>query len=165
MDKPIAGMVKFSSVFLRLALGISFLSAVADRFGLWGAYGRPNVSWGNYARFVDYTAKLNWFLPASIIPALANMSTAAETLLGILLVVGWRTRITARLSGVLLSIFAAAMTLALGVKAPLNFSVFSAAGGALLLGACTHFPYSLDELLRRNRYKSLRESENLGSHN
>src|SRR5690348_4420109 len=125
MDKPIAGMVKFSSVFLRLALGISFLSAVADRFGLWGAYGRPNVSWGNYARFVDYTAKLNWFLPASIIPALANISTAAETLLGILLVVGWRTRITARLSGVLLSIFAVAMMLALGIKAPLNFSVFS----------------------------------------
>lgn len=163
MDKPLAGVAKFSSVFLRLALGISFLSAVADRFGLWGAYGQPNVAWGNYARFVDYTAKLNWFLPASTIPALSNMSTAAETLLGILLVVGWRTRITARLSGVLLSIFAVAMTLALGVKAPLNFSVFSAAGGALLLGACTHFPYSLDELLRRNRYKSFRESENLGS--
>ena len=26
----------FSSVFLRFALGLSFLSAVADRFGLWG---------------------------------------------------------------------------------------------------------------------------------
>ncbi len=165
MDKPSAGVAKFSSVFLRLALGISFLSAVADRFGLWGAYGQPNVSWGNYARFVNYTAKLNWFLPGSIIPVLSNMTTALETLLGILLVVGWKTRITARLSGVLLSIFAVAMTLALGVKAPLNFSVFSAAGGALLLGAFTHFPYSLDELLRGNRYKSSCESENLGSHN
>lgn len=165
MDKPLTGVAKFSSVFLRLALGISFLSAVADRFGLWGAYGQPNVAWGNYGRFVDYTARLNWFLPASIIPALANMSTAAETLLGILLVVGWRTRITSLLSGVLLATFAVAMTLALGVKAPLNFSVFSAAGGALLLGACTHFPYSLDELLKRNQHKSLRESENLGSHN
>jgi len=37
----------FSSAFLRLALGISFLSAVADRFGLWGVYGQPNVSWGS----------------------------------------------------------------------------------------------------------------------
>ena len=54
------GLAKLSSVFLRLALGMSFLSAVADRFGLWGAYGQPNVSWGNYARFVDYTAQLNW---------------------------------------------------------------------------------------------------------
>ena len=32
---------EFSSVFLRIALGGSFLSAVADRFGLWGAYGYP----------------------------------------------------------------------------------------------------------------------------
>jgi len=144
-------LTKLSSVFLRLALGISFLSAVADRCGLWGAYGQPNVSWGDYARFVDYTAKLNWFLPASIIPALANISTAAETVFGILLVVGWKTRITALLSGVLLAIFALAMTMALGIKAPLNLSVFSAAGGALLLGTFTTFPYSLDELLRRNR--------------
>lgn len=165
MNEPLAGLAKFSSVFLRLALGISFLSAVADRFGLWGAYGQPNVAWGNYARFVDYTAKLNWLLPMSTIPALANISTALETLFGILLVVGWKTRITALLSGLLLSIFAVTMTLALGVKAPLNFSVFSAAGGALLLGACTHFPYSMDELLRGNQHKSSRASENLDSRN
>jgi len=43
------------------------------------------------------------------------------------------------------------MTVTLGVKAPLNFSVFSAAGGALLLGVCGESPFSVDELLRRNR--------------
>jgi uncharacterized membrane protein YphA (DoxX/SURF4 family) len=144
------GLAKFSSVFLRLALGTSFLSAVADRFGIWGAYGQPNVSWGNYARFVDYTAKLNWFLPAAMTPALALIATAAETLFGLLLILGWKTRITALLSGVLLTTFALTMTMALGVKAPLNFSVFSAAGGALLLGVCGNFPFSLDELLQRN---------------
>jgi hypothetical protein len=32
----------YSTVFLPMALGISFLSAVADRFGLWGTYGQPN---------------------------------------------------------------------------------------------------------------------------
>jgi uncharacterized membrane protein YphA (DoxX/SURF4 family) len=151
MDPWRTGLAKFSSVFLRLALGISFLSAVADRFGLWGVYGQPNVSWGNFARFVDYTAELNWFLPAAMIPALAVIATAAETLLGLLLVLGWKTRTTALLSGVLLTTFALTMTVALGVKAPLNFSVFSAAGGALLLGVCANFPFSLDELLRRNR--------------
>jgi hypothetical protein len=46
------------------------------------------------------------------------------------------------------------MTVTLGVKSPLNFSVFSAAGGALLLGMCTDFPFSLDELVRRNRQDS-----------
>ena len=52
----------FSSVFLRFALGLSFLSAVADRFGWWGASGQPNVAWGNFASFVAYTGRLNWFL-------------------------------------------------------------------------------------------------------
>src|SRR5215472_3065551 len=106
-------LATFSSVFLRLALGISFLSAVADRFGLWGVYGQPNVSWGNYARFVDYTAKLNWFLPATMIPALAIIATAFETLLGLLLVLGLKTRVAALLSGVLLTTFALTMTIAL----------------------------------------------------
>jgi uncharacterized membrane protein YphA (DoxX/SURF4 family) len=148
MDPKPTGLAKFSSVFLRLALGITFLSAVADRFGLWGAYGQPNVAWGNYARFVDYTAKLNWFLPAAIIPALAALATVAETFFRFFLVLGWKSRITSLLSGLLLISFAVTMTMALGVKAPLNFSVFPAAGGALLLGVCENFPFSLDELLR-----------------
>jgi uncharacterized membrane protein YphA (DoxX/SURF4 family) len=151
MNPRWTGLAKFNSVFLRLVLGISFLSAVADRFGLWGVYGQANVAWGNYARFVDYTAKLNWFLPAAMIPALAIIATAAESLFGLLLVLGWKTRITALLSGVLLTSFALTMTRALGVKASLDFSVFSAAGGALLLGVSATFPFSLDELLRRNR--------------
>ena len=39
-------LANFSSIFLGLAPGISFLSAVADRFGLWSVYGQSNVSWG-----------------------------------------------------------------------------------------------------------------------
>jgi uncharacterized membrane protein YphA (DoxX/SURF4 family) len=109
------------------------------------------VAWGNYARFVDYTAKLIWFLPAAMVSPLAIIATAAETLFGLLLVVGWKTRIAALLSGVLLTTFALTMTMALGVKAPLNFSVFSAAGGALLLAVCPNFPLGLDELLWVNR--------------
>jgi uncharacterized membrane protein YphA (DoxX/SURF4 family) len=100
---------------------------------------------------VDYTAKLNWFLPAAMIPALAMIVTAAETLFGLLLVLGWKTRITALLSGVLLTAFALTMIMALGVKAPVDLSVFSAAAGALLLGTCAEFPFSVDEFLRRNR--------------
>ena len=151
MNTRWAGLAKVSSVFLRLALGFSFLSAVADRFGLWGVYGQPNVAWGNYARFVAYTAKLNWFLPAATIPALATIATAAESLFGLLLVLGWKTRTIALLSGIVLTTFALTMTMALGVKAPLDFSVFPAAGGALLLATSAKFPLSLDELVRRNR--------------
>ena len=151
MNTRWTGLATVSSVFLRLALGISFLSAVADRFGFWGFYGQPNVAWGNYARYVAYTAKLNWFLPAATISALAIIATAAEIFFGLFLVLGWRTRTIALLSGVLLTTFALAMTMALGVKAPLDLSVFSAAGGALLLATSAKFPFSLDELLRRNK--------------
>jgi uncharacterized membrane protein YphA (DoxX/SURF4 family) len=77
---------------------------------------------------------------------------AAETLFGLLLLVlGWKTRLSALLSGVLLGAFTLTMTMALGVKAPLNFSVFSAAGGALLLATCADVPFSLDKLLLGNR--------------
>jgi uncharacterized membrane protein YphA (DoxX/SURF4 family) len=140
----------FSSLFLRLALGLSFLSAVADRFGLWGAFGQPNVSWGNFARFVAYTGKLNWFLPEALIPALAITATFAEALLGLCLVIGWRTRSAALMSGILLILFGVTMAVALGVKAPLDFSVFSATGGAFLLATCTEFPFGVDKL-RRSR--------------
>ena len=138
----------FSSLFLRLALGLSFLSALADRFGLWGAFGRPNVSWGSFARFVAYTGKLNWFLPEALIPALAIIATCAEASLGLCLVIGWYTRTAALLSGILLILFGVTMTVALGVKAPLDFSVFSAAGGAFLLATCPEFPFSVDKLRR-----------------
>jgi putative oxidoreductase len=52
----------------------------------------------------------------------------------------------ALLSGVLLLLFALSMALALGLKAPLNFSVFSASAGALLLSVCDRFPWSLDAM-------------------
>jgi uncharacterized membrane protein YphA (DoxX/SURF4 family) len=139
----------FSSVLLRFALGFSLLSAVADRFGLWGAFGRPHVAWGNFARFVAYTGQLNWFLPKATIPALAILSTCAETILAILLLLGWQTRIAAVLSGALLLSFAVTMTGALGIKVPLDFSVFSAAGGAFLLAGSTEYPFSIDQL-RKN---------------
>ena len=41
--------LEFSSIFLRIALGISFLSAVADRLGLWGASADP-MSLGGVSR-------------------------------------------------------------------------------------------------------------------
>ena len=141
-----------SSVVLRGGLGLGFLSAVADRFGLWGAFGQPNVGWGNFSRFLEYTHTLNWYLPAAMIPALGVIATGAESLFGLLLLVGWHTRIAALLSGLLLLSFGAAMTLALGIKAPLNFAVFTGVGGAFLLATCERFPFSVDEVLFRRAH-------------
>jgi uncharacterized membrane protein YphA (DoxX/SURF4 family) len=71
------------------------------------------VAWGNFARFVAYTGKLNWFLPQAMIPALTVLSTGTEILFGLLLLAGGQTRITAACSGILLMTFGLAMTLAL----------------------------------------------------
>jgi len=41
------------------------------------------------------------------------------------------------------------MTFALGLKAPLNFSVFTASAAAFLLAACGKYAWSLDSLWRQ----------------
>ena len=127
--------------FLRVALAAGFLSAVADRFGLWGHAGAPNVAWGSWQAFVDYVAKLNWFAPAGVIPALAWTSTLAEVVLALGLLIGWKLQWVALAAGLLLLCFALTMTVALGPKPALDFSVFAAAAGAFLLAAtCNRVP-------------------------
>jgi uncharacterized membrane protein YphA (DoxX/SURF4 family) len=121
---------------LRLGLAAGFLVAVADRFGLWGAPGSsPNVSWGDWTHFRSYSDMLNHWLPATLRPAAAVGATAAEAVLGLGLLTPWRTKWVAGLAGLLLVSFAVTMTFVLGPKAPLNYSVWSAAGGALVLAA------------------------------
>jgi uncharacterized membrane protein YphA (DoxX/SURF4 family) len=73
-------------------------------------------------------------------------------LFGLLVLVGWHTRIAARLSGLLLITFATAMTIALGAKSVLNFAVLTGIGGSFLLANCERFPFSVDELLFRRTH-------------
>jgi len=121
---------KLAFLYTRLALGIGFLSGVADRFGLWR--GR-NVGYGNFEGFVRYTAKVNSFMPASSIPFLAWAATAAELVLGILLLLGLWLRWTGLASALLLILFGTAMAISFGAKAPLDYSVFSASAAAVLV--------------------------------
>jgi uncharacterized membrane protein YphA (DoxX/SURF4 family) len=117
--------------YARFALGAAFLSAVAGRFGLW-----TGTPWGEaFARFIDYTAEVNAFMPAATIPWLAGAATTAEVTLGTALVVGFRVREAAAASAVLLAIFGTAMAISFGLKSPLDYSVFSASAGALLLAS------------------------------
>lgn len=143
--------MNYATVFIRLALAASFLSAVADRFGLWGPYGQPHVAWGAFSSFTAYTGKLLWFLPPALYPLMAWTATAAETVFGIGLIIGLFTRVIAFMSGILLLTFALAMTFSLGIKAPLDFSVFSASAGAFLLAGFERYPWSFDSLRLRGR--------------
>ena len=128
-------VLQIARVFLRLALGITFLVAIGDRFGLLGSYGSKNVSWGDWTHFVQYVAVLNPFVPKSLIPGLAALETVIELGLGIALLLGIYQRVVAWSSAALLMSFALTMSFALGITAPLSYSVFTAFGAALLLGA------------------------------
>jgi putative oxidoreductase len=127
-------IVRYAIRIARLAFGITFLSAVADRFGLWGPYGSPHVAWGDWAHFVHYCGVLNSYAPAALVPALAWISTALEVAFGIAFLVGFKLEYVAYASAVLFALFAFGMTWGTGIKSPLDASVFTDAAGALLLG-------------------------------
>lgn len=124
-----------AALFLRFALAIGFLSAVADRFGLWGPPGAPGVAWGAWQPFMDYVAVLNWFAPPALLPTFGWTATIAEIVIAVGLMAGWRLRCFAGAAGLLLMIFGLAMTTAIGPKPPLDYSVFVGAAAAFLLAA------------------------------
>jgi uncharacterized membrane protein YphA (DoxX/SURF4 family) len=116
-------------LYARLAVGTAFLSAVAGRFGIWDR----SVDWAHFERFIRRTAEVNAFMPAFTIPFLAWAATAAEISCAVLLILGIQLRWVALASAVLLALFATAMAISTGIKPPLDYSVFSASAGALLL--------------------------------
>jgi uncharacterized membrane protein YphA (DoxX/SURF4 family) len=155
---------EIARLFARFALGASFLSAVADRFGLWGPNGAKNVSWGNFAHFVEYTGAVTSLFPSSFTVSFAWAATAAETIFGILLIAGFKIRITSVLSGLLLLSFAIAMATGLGVKTPLDYSVFSAAAAAFLLALWEPDRFTLDNVLNRSRTEGILITNNTNFH-
>lgn len=142
-------MMRAASLFARLALGASFLSAVVDRFGGYGPPGAPHVAWGDFAHFVAYAALLNAYAPSAVVLVLAWVTTIAEVLLGVLLAFGLFTRPAAISAGGLLGLFALAMLIALGFKAPLDYSVFSAASAAFLVACVGPGDWSIDAVRSR----------------
>ncbi|HEU4788459.1 MAG TPA: MauE/DoxX family redox-associated membrane protein [Flavobacterium sp.] len=122
--------VKISEWFLRIALSAGFLSASADRFGMWP---KGVSAWGNWQNFVAYTKSLNSFVPDSLIPFLAYTATSFEIVLGILLLTNFKTNWVAKASSALLLLFALSMTFSNSIKAPLDYSVFTASASAFVL--------------------------------
>src|SRR5437764_12869723 len=93
-------------VAMRMALAAGFLSAVADRFGLWGPIGTPGVSWGGFAKFLDYTATILPFLPTTLVAVAGCAATVAERVLGVGRLRGVRGRLAALARRALLLPFA-----------------------------------------------------------
>jgi uncharacterized membrane protein YphA (DoxX/SURF4 family) len=123
-------------MYARLAIGAAFLSAVAARFGLWDG----TLDLEHFPRFIQLTAEVNSFMPAATIPFLAWAATVAELSLGLALIAGFHTRAAGFAAAILLGLFGTAMAVSYGVKEPMDYSVFSASAGALLLALSQRTP-------------------------
>ncbi len=136
-------------MLLRVALGIGFLTTVSDRLGILGPAGpeHKNIEWGNGSSFLDYTATLMPFLERPAVHVMGSIATLAEVLIGILLIIGFKARWAAIGSCVLTLIFALAMTVFLGAKAPINFAVFPVCTASLLLASIPTYNWSIDHLV------------------
>jgi len=145
-----ARMLGAATIFARFALGTAFLSAVADRFGLWGPPGAPHVAWGRFDVFLAYTGRITPFAPPALTPALAWTATLFEVVFGLALLLGIATRAAAAGSAVLLAAFALGMTSGTGVKTAFDASVFSASSAALLLACAPSYPATLDRWRRKS---------------
>lgn len=137
---------KVIKIYLRLAIATAFLSAVADRWGLWG----PEVSvWGNWDSFLAYTQVINPWFPEPMVEPLGAVATIAEAVFSVCLILGFKTEFFARLSGFLLVVFALSMTFATGIKGAFDFSVFTASAGAFALSLMKEKHWELDNLLAK----------------
>ena len=142
---------KVIKLFLRFAISAGFLSAVADRFGWW----QDEVSvWGNWKQFLEYTQLINPWIPSLLIPVIGFVATAAEIILALLLMIGFKTELFAKLSGYLLLLFALAMTFSTGIKGALDFSVFSASAAAFALSLMKEKVFELDGLISKSNVAS-----------
>lgn len=130
-----------ASLLLRFGLSFGFSSAVASRLSLWGA---KSSGWNN---FLEYTAQVNSFLPKSIVPTVAVTSTVLETVIAMMLLVGFKTSYAALAAAILTLLFAIAMGFSFGVKEPLDYSVFAFSAGAFLLATMPYYKWSIDQLL------------------
>lgn len=143
-------MKDFSILALRLALGIGLLSAVADRFGLWGNFGEEAVAWGNWNNFINYTSILNFNIDVTYANILGIIATIAELLIGLFLIIGYKLKHTAKFSGLLLLTFGLMMSINTNVKYALDYSVFVGCFASFLLACQSEYKWSIDSLLSKN---------------
>jgi len=138
---------QFAQLLLRISLGIGFLSPVFDRFGWLGVPGGKNIAWGNWDAFLNYVHVLLPFLSVTIANFFGMAATLTEAILGVCLILGFQTKYAALGSFLLTLIFVLCMTVTIGFKAPLNYSVPAFSTGSLLLSAIPGYRWSLDRLL------------------
>jgi uncharacterized membrane protein YphA (DoxX/SURF4 family) len=141
----------YFQLYLRLALGAGYLTLGLDRLGVWGKYGTPGVSWGDWHHFMVYAAGVMQFLPHYIAGIFAIAATVAEISFGALLVIGKWTRLAATGSGFLTLLFGTAMAISHGITDPVGYSVFTVSAASFLLATVDKYTWSIDDWLARKQ--------------
>ncbi|WP_417359106.1 DoxX family protein [Galbibacter sp.] len=132
---------------LRLSIAVGFLSAVADRLGMWS---EQFSSWGTWEAFLDYTALISPWIPESMIPAVGFTATVLEVVFAVFLLIGFKISLFAKLSGCLLLVFALSMSFSTGIKFAFDYSVFTAAAAAFALSTMKTKYLEVDSLITKS---------------
>ena len=135
-------------LFLRFSIAIGFLSACAYRLGMWP---KEYSAWGNWNNFLEYTQLLNPWVPDALIPTLGSIATGAEIIFAVLLIIGFKTELVAKLSGILLLIFALSMSFSIGIKSAFDYSVFTASAAAFALSLMKEKYLEVDHFIAKNK--------------
>lgn len=141
-----AGRVRWIATITRVLIGLAFFENVIDRLGFLGPPGAPGVSWGDFQHFIAYTATVNAFAPAAIVPTLAVVATIFEGTFGVTMLLGLGVRLVCIGSALLLFSFATAMVLS-GIS-QLPYAVYLMSISAWFLATVDASAFSVDALVR-----------------
>lgn len=133
-------------LLLRIALSATFFSAIASRLGFW-----TNQSSG-WNGFLQYTSQVCAWASKNSIPVLAFSATILETIFALLLLIGYKIKWVAAGASMLTFAFAISMTYSLGLKEPLDYSVFVFSAAAFLLSGLKEYQWSFDEYLIKRKH-------------
>jgi uncharacterized membrane protein YphA (DoxX/SURF4 family) len=136
-----------AQLFLRLALGVIFLISVMDRFGWLGASGSAGVSWGDWKHFIGYTNTLLPFASRKVANFLGLLSTVAETIFGICLIIGLKIKQISLGAAILTLCFGLCMAIFVSIGAPFSYPVFVFTGSGLVLSGVDRYRWSIDDYL------------------
>jgi uncharacterized membrane protein YphA (DoxX/SURF4 family) len=141
---------KTPQLLLRLAIGITFLTPVLDRLGIFGHPGTGNIEWGNWKNFIDYTSTLMPFFDRPMVNVMGLIATISEATIAVGLIIGFKTKYIALGSCLLTLTFIVFMATSIGIQKPINFGVFTASAASLLLSKIPNYQWSIDNLFKSN---------------
>ncbi|UWX53725.1 DoxX family protein [Maribacter litopenaei] len=113
--------------------------------------GKGSFCLGKLGKFPELYKIDKSLVSDSLIPTIGSLATFAEIIFAVFLIVGFKTELFAKLSGLLLLLFALSMTFSTGIKGAFDYSVFSASAGAFALSLMKEKYWELDSLITKQK--------------